>query len=156
MGGLPVRRLPDPVRRRRAAGRGVAGFLSEAGGRCSGRSVGVLHISVTRAGTAAGEDPVHRSEDFADPYAQILHDWYGGARRRGSYVGTAWQAFADSLDGVTQLPQADNPAFDRGQPEDLQIGTVEALWAPIAEADDWHPLHEKVEAIRRWGEMLRG
>ena len=90
------------------------------------------------------------------PYAQILHDWYGGARRRGSYVGTAWQAFADSLDGVTRLPQADNPAFDRGQPEDLQIGTVEALWAPIAEADDWHPLHEKVEAIRRWGEMLRG
>ena len=89
-------------------------------------------------------------------FAQILHDWYGGARRRGSYAGTAWQAFADSLEGGTRLPQANDAIFDRAHPEDLPIETVEALWAPIAEADDWQPLYDKVEAIRGWGAALRG
>jgi len=89
-------------------------------------------------------------------YAQILHDWYGGARRRGSYEGTAWQAFADSLAGAKPLPQAADTAFDRDTPEDLPIETVEALWAPIAEADDWQPLYDRIEAIRRWGAALRG
>ena len=89
-------------------------------------------------------------------YAQILHDWYGGTCRRGSYEGDAWQAFADSLKGTSALPQAGHAAFDRDRPEDLPIETVEALWAPIAEADDWQPLYEKIEMIRRWGEALRG
>ena len=89
-------------------------------------------------------------------FAQILHDWYGGARRRGSYAGTAWQAFADSLEGGTRLPQANDAIFDRAHPEDLPIETVEALWAPIAETDDWQPLYDKVEAIRGWGAALRG
>ena len=89
-------------------------------------------------------------------YAQILHDWYGGTCRRGSYDGDAWQAFADSLKGTSALPQAGHAAFDRDRPEDLLIETVEALWAPIAEADDWQPLYEKIEMIRRWGEALRG
>ena len=89
-------------------------------------------------------------------YAQILHDWYGGTCRRGSYDGDVWQAFADSLKGTSALPQAGHAAFDRDRPEDLPIETVEALWAPIAEADDWQPLYEKIEMIRRWGEALRG
>ena len=89
-------------------------------------------------------------------YAQILHDWYGGTRRRGSYVGPAWEAFAESLGGATPLPQAAHAAFDRDRPEDLQIGTVEALWKPIAESDEWDPLYDKVESIRRWGAILRG
>ena len=54
------------------------------------------------------------------------------------------------------MPQAGHAAFDRDRPEDLPIETVEALWAPIAEADDWQPLYEKIEMIRRWGEALRG
>jgi serine/tyrosine/threonine adenylyltransferase len=29
---------------------------------------------------------------------------------------------------------------------------VEALWAPIAEADDWSPLYAKIEAIREMRE----
>lgn len=89
-------------------------------------------------------------------YAQILHDWYGGERRRGSYDGAVWQAFADNLEGVTRLPHADDAAFDRECPEDLSIETVEALWSPIAEADNWQPLYDKIESIRRWGALLRG
>ena len=90
------------------------------------------------------------------PFAQILHDWYGGARRRGAYEGTAWQALADSLSGASRLPQADDPVFDTEAVPALPIERVEALWAPIAEADDWAPLYEAVDEIRAWGAAWSG
>ena len=90
------------------------------------------------------------------PFAQILHDWYGGARRRGAYEGMAWQALADSLSGASRLPQADDPVFDTEAVPALPIERVEALWAPIAEADDWAPLYEAVDEIRAWGAAWSG
>jgi uncharacterized protein YdiU (UPF0061 family) len=90
------------------------------------------------------------------PFAQILHDWYGGAKRRGTYEGEAWQAFADGLAGVQRLPQADSPTFDREVPVALPIERVEALWEPIAEADNWTPLNAAIDEIRQWGAALRG
>lgn len=36
----------------------------------------------------------------------------------------------------------------------MLIDEVEAIWKPIAEADDWAPLHAKVAAVRRMGEAL--
>lgn len=39
-------------------------------------------------------------------------------------------------------------------PQSLHIEEVEALWAPIAEADDWQPLRAKAEAIRAMGAAL--
>ena len=90
------------------------------------------------------------------PFAQILHDWYGGARRRGTYEGDAWRAFANSLDGVEKLPQAGDAIFNCDAPVDLPIERVEALWAPIAEADDWAPLYGALDEIRQWGAALQG
>ena len=90
------------------------------------------------------------------PYAQLLHDWYGGERRRGTYEGAAWQAFAGSLAGAQRLPQADNSIFDRAAPVALPIERVEALWAPIADADDWTPLYAAIDEIRHFGAALRG
>ena len=90
------------------------------------------------------------------PFAQILHDWYGGAKRRGTYEGEAWQAFAYGLAGVQRLPQADSPTFDREVPVALPIERVEALWEPIAEADNWTPLNAAIDEIRQWGAALRG
>ena len=37
--------------------------------------------------------------------------------------------------------------FQRPEPEELIIEEVEALWAPIAESDDWEPLTDKLERI---------
>jgi hypothetical protein len=34
----------------------------------------------------------------------------------------------------------------------MLIDEVEAIWAAIAERDDWAPLHAKLAAIRRMGE----
>jgi uncharacterized protein YdiU (UPF0061 family) len=90
------------------------------------------------------------------PFAQILHDWYGGERRRGTYDGDAWRGFATMLVGATPLPQAGNPVFDRTVPVALPIERVEALWDPIAGSDDWAPLYGALDEIRHWGAALHG
>jgi hypothetical protein len=36
----------------------------------------------------------------------------------------------------------------------MLIDEVEALWAPIAERDDWSAFHAKIAAIRAMGEAL--
>jgi len=36
----------------------------------------------------------------------------------------------------------------------MLIDEVEAIWAAIAQRDDWSPLETKVAAIRRMGEAL--
>ena len=36
----------------------------------------------------------------------------------------------------------------------MLIDEVEAIWAAIAERDDWQPLDAKIAAIRRMGEAL--
>ncbi len=48
-----------------------------------------------------------------------------------------------------------NPYFARAEPEELLIDEIEALWAAIAERDDWGPFSAKLEAIEAarvgWG-----
>ncbi|MFS0771616.1 protein adenylyltransferase SelO family protein [Sphingomonas sp. 1P08PE] len=41
-----------------------------------------------------------------------------------------------------------------GAPAAMLIDEVEALWSPIAEADDWGPLHARIAAIRTMGAAL--
>ena len=97
---------------------------------------------------AANTDPT--------PFAQILHDWYGGRKRRGEYGGEAWQSFADAFSDTVTLPHAGAPIFDREAPVALPIERVEALWDPIDRADDWAPLYGAIDDIRQWGAALRG
>lgn len=72
---------------------------------------------------------------------------------RGGRGAEALPALADRapLPGAT-----DHPLWNEAAPPALLIDEVEALWAPIASDDDWQPLHDKVAAIRRLGEALRG
>ena len=37
----------------------------------------------------------------------------------------------------------------------MHIDEVEAIWAAIAERDDWAPLEAKVAAVRRMGEAMQ-
>jgi len=37
----------------------------------------------------------------------------------------------------------------------MNIDEVEAIWAGIAERDDWKPFEEKVTAVRRMGDAMR-
>ena len=51
-------------------------------------------------------------------------------------------------------PAGEPDALWDEEPPSLVIGEVEALWAGIAERDDWAPLTAKVAAIRRLGAAL--
>jgi serine/tyrosine/threonine adenylyltransferase len=84
--------------------------------------------------------------------------------------------FFDWARGETHLPVYANPIFDRlktlrapyasayatteaywqnPDPCSLLIDEVEAIWAPIAAADDWLPLNRKIDSIREMGRAFK-
>ncbi|MDR6627440.1 protein adenylyltransferase SelO [Caulobacter segnis] len=93
----------------------------------------------------------------------FFFDWFGGeaseARalsgpRAGLYENEAFRAFRARLaDYAPDRPERlADPVFQRAEPEELIIDEVEALWAPIDQADDWEPLYAKlgrIEAARK-------
>ncbi|HWK41596.1 MAG TPA: YdiU family protein [Croceibacterium sp.] len=54
------------------------------------------------------------------------------------------------LTGYATLP-SDHPYWSGPAPEAMLIDEVEAIWAAIAERDDWQPLEAKVAALREMG-----
>jgi hypothetical protein len=70
-----------------------------------------------------------------------------------AYAGPEFAPLGEILGGRRgDLP--DHPYF-QGAPCTMRIEEVEALWAPIAEDDDWRPLGAKIAAIRELGQALR-
>ena len=53
-----------------------------------------------------------------------------------------------------------DPYFAQAEPEELLIDQIEALWAPIADTDDWSAFHAKLAGIetarRAWGLPAQG
>ena len=89
----------------------------------------------------------------------LFFDWFGGeastARamagpRAALYAGPAFDAFRTALTGYAPLrPEVlADPYFGRAEPEEMLFPEVEAIWAPIAERDDWSALNAKISAIR--------
>jgi len=90
------------------------------------------------------------------PYEQVFFDWFCASANRADQsriadlygqekfepLRTAFSAFeADRPERVA------HPYFAREKPCTMLIDEMEALWAPIAERDDWAPLHEKLDDI---------
>ena len=48
--------------------------------------------------------------------------------------------------------RADLPYFKGSQPQELLYEEIEAIWAGIAESDDWSAFEAKIRAIRVMGE----
>lgn len=65
--------------------------------------------------------------------------------------GAASGALGEPLAGYTPAP-SDHPYWSDAAPQSMLIDEVEAIWAAIADRDDWAPLHAKVTALRRMGE----
>jgi uncharacterized protein YdiU (UPF0061 family) len=90
---------------------------------------------------------------------RFFFDWRGGVRRAGSpadhhYSHDAFTEFASLIpDFASSAPT--HEYWADAEPCTMLIDEVEAIWAPIAERDDWQPLHEKVAAIRRMGDAHR-
>jgi uncharacterized protein YdiU (UPF0061 family) len=94
------------------------------------------------------------------PFEQTLFDWHGGLARLDTafsgpngdhYRADAFAGLEAALAGFEPDPAArhDHPYFAAARPETLLIDEVEALWAPIAEADDWSAFDMKLAAIDR-------
>lgn len=95
------------------------------------------------------------------PFERFFFDWYGGkaseARAnasplKDSYASENFAPLRERLFSYSPSPDAklDHAYFKRPAPCTMLIDEVEALWAPIAEKDDWSAFHAKLDAI---GEM---
>ena len=97
------------------------------------------------------------------PYEQVLFDWRGGLAgetRAGRspaaahYASAAFAPLREALSAFAPAPEAnlDHPYFARPAPCTMLVEDVEALWAPIAERDDWSAFHAKLAEIAQMAE----
>ncbi len=103
-------------------------------------------------------------------FEPVLFDWFGGPAsrdravrgHRGPLYGAAalaetFPAFEAAITAFDpdRPERLEAPWFRRPDPETLLYDEIEALWAPIAEADDWSAFHAKIGAIgearEAWG-----
>ena len=83
---------------------------------------------------------------------RFFFDWRGGRVPDGGDV-----TLAGLLKGRSPLPDAlAHDYWRQNEPCSMAIDEVEAIWAAIAEADDWAPFEAKVAAIRRMGKAHQG
>ncbi|EWY37683.1 hypothetical protein N825_16660 [Skermanella stibiiresistens SB22] len=98
------------------------------------------------------------------PFERFFFDWRGGpaSERRAAdspvadlYAGAEFAPVRAGLLARTPTPSA-NPShpYFQGEPCTLLIDEIEALWAPIAEADDWSAWHAKLREIAVAGEAM--
>jgi serine/tyrosine/threonine adenylyltransferase len=92
------------------------------------------------------------------PYEQFLFDWRGGALSAeraaagpsaSHYASEAFRPVADMLEayGPAEDVNLGHAYFARERPRTMLIEEVEAIWAPIAEADDWSVLEKTLAEI---------
>ncbi len=91
--------------------------------------------------------------DTQAPLDAFFFDWAGGKQQRGDY-GTAFDALRDALKGYRPTIDLTHPYWSDPGPCSMLIEEVEAIWAPIAESDDWSLFQDKISVIRRMGEAL--
>ena len=91
---------------------------------------------------------------------RFFFDWRGGVRHSPSPADTIYNnaVFAPAAAAMATYAteRSTHPYWSDDQPCSMHIDKVEAIWTRIDEADDWTMLNEKVAAIRRMGEAMRG
>ena len=84
---------------------------------------------------------------------RIFFDWRGGHDPgENLYPSEPFRTLAAALKGRERTPV--HPYWSDSEPCSMHIQEVEAIWAAIAEGDDWDPFEAKVAAIRRMGEAM--
>jgi uncharacterized protein YdiU (UPF0061 family) len=87
---------------------------------------------------------------------RFFFDWAGGRRRGASPADAAYADHFPDLDLIlaSYMPTrtTDHPYWSDPAPCSMHIAEVEAIWAPIAEGDDWSAFDAKIAAIRRMGQ----
>jgi uncharacterized protein YdiU (UPF0061 family) len=91
---------------------------------------------------------------------RFFFDWRGGRRRAASpadaaYREEAFEPLARALETYEPAPAAlAHSYWAEEAPCSMHIDEVEAIWARIADADDWAPFEAKIAAVRRMGEAM--
>jgi uncharacterized protein YdiU (UPF0061 family) len=130
----------------------------------------VRRLGVASAGSGADVDLANAAFRALAEGGEALRwepfffDWFGAADDRAlagprapHYGGDAFRAFRAVLAGreADRPERLAHPWFARPEPEELLYDEIEAIWAPIAEADDWTPFEAKLAAIESareaWG-----
>jgi uncharacterized protein YdiU (UPF0061 family) len=88
------------------------------------------------------------------PIDGFFHDAFGGTIPDEPRYGDTFAPVREALVGYAPRKLRDH-AHWAGAPCKLSIEEVEAIWAPIAERDDWSALHDKVAQIGMLGAALR-
>ncbi|MBO9582249.1 MAG: YdiU family protein [Sphingobium sp.] len=114
-----------------------------------------------RAGHDAPDDATARSFVEAAVIAlrsgETLIDRFFLDGRRGmlpaeAYSGDAWDKVRLALAALKPTPGGlDHAYWSSKTPCSMHIDEVEAIWATIADRDDWQALHNKVAAVREMG-----
>lgn len=91
---------------------------------------------------------------------RFFFDWAGGRQRAPSAMDSAYQdeAFAPFIELIGAYHPAralTHPYWAQPHPCSMHIEEVEALWAPIAQSDDWKPLERKIADIRAMGAAMQ-
>lgn len=92
------------------------------------------------------------------PWEAVFFDWFCGeastaralaSARAPLYADEAFQPIRQQIEARSPVrPERVNHAyFQRAAPVHLTIETVEALWAPIADRDDWSLFHQTLSDI---------
>ncbi|MCW3849319.1 YdiU family protein [Sphingomonas sp. LB-2] len=102
-----------------------------------------------RALTAAIEAALTASGASLDHF---YFDWFGGAVPAD--YGPEFDAVRDLLGPYIPRKPRNHPYWSDPAPCAMLIEEVEAIWSPIAEADDWTAFETKVAQIRRMAEAL--
>jgi uncharacterized protein YdiU (UPF0061 family) len=96
----------------------------------------------------------------------FFFDWFGGKAsteralagpRAALYGGDAFADFRARLESydTDRSERLASPYFAAAEPEELLYDEIEAIWAAVAERDDWAPFKEKLQRIEgarlAWG-----
>ena len=126
----------------------IKAMLDRLGLRPKGGDQDAGFVQAALRAIAEGAEPL-RWEPF-------FFDWFCGDEARalasvrgGIYRGEGFAEFRRLIAAYEpERPERlADPYFGRAEPEELLYDQIEALWAPIAEADDWSAFEAKLEAI---------
>ena len=134
----------------------IAAMLDRLGLKPRGEEADAGFVQAAFRAIAAGSEPL-RWEPF-------FFDWFCGSQARALagvrgeiYRSDEFAEFRGLIAGYeAERPERlEDPYFARPEPEELLYDQIEALWAPITEADDWSAFEAKLAAIeqarRAWG-----
>lgn len=136
------------------------------------RAAFLMRLGVHSLGEAADQRLVDttlallREGGAALRWEPLFFDWFGGfassARalsgpRAKHYQGEAFDAFRFALmeHEPDRIERLEHPMFAAREPEEMLIDEVEAIWAAIADAEDWAPFQAKLDRLEAarlaWG-----